>query len=175
MTLEETKKLLITINSMFPNWRVENPQETAAAWHWILKSYTLDAMMGALETYVLTDKSGFAPSVSQLIACIHKPMENEYLSESEAWAMVKKAIADGNYHSEERFAELPEVVQKAVGDASMLRQWAKCDSEDVNTVIMSNFQRAYRVTVQRQDFDNKVPQKVRDLLSVSMPKIGVTG
>ena len=175
MTRQDTVDLIHSIVSLYPNWKPDNLTQTVNAWQWALEDFDAMSVKAALKTYLNTNNSGFAPSVSQLIACIHKPMENEYLSESEAWAMVKKAIADGNYHSEERFAELPEAVQKAVGDASMLRQWAKCDSEDVNTVIMSNFQRAYRVTVQRQDFDNKVPQKVRDLLSVSMPKIEVTG
>ena len=49
MTLEETKKLLMTINAMFPTWKIENPQETASAWNWALKDYPAEGIMGALQ------------------------------------------------------------------------------------------------------------------------------
>ena len=95
---------------------------------------------------------------------MHKPIEIEQLSEGEAWAMVKKAIQDGNYHSEERFNELPPLVQRAIGGAAMIRQWAQTDSDEVNTVIMSNFQRTYRAVLSKQDFNNKVPEEIADVV-----------
>jgi hypothetical protein len=39
----------------------------------------------------------------------------------------------------------------------MIHQWAMCDSEEVNTVVMSNFQRAFRTVLSRQEFNNKIP------------------
>ena len=164
MTTEETKKLLMTINALFPTWKVENPQETVMAWSWALKDYPAEGIMGALEIYSKTDKSGFAPSVSQLINCMHKPTDNGQLSEGEAWALVKKAIQDGNYHSEERFAELPPLVQKAVGTPSMIRQWAMCETSEVNTVIMSNFQRSYKTILSRNEFDRRIPDPLGELV-----------
>lgn len=164
MTIDDTKKLLATVNALYPNWRVDNPQETAAAWHWIIKEYPVDVVMAGLEIFAKTDNSGFAPSASQIISCINKPKDNEYLPEGEAWALVKRAIQDGGYHSVERFNELPPLVQKAVGGASMIQQWAMCESEEVNTVVMSNFQRSYRVIVDRQKFDDKVPPALTDIV-----------
>ena len=67
MTVEETKRLLLTINTLYPNWKVDNPEATTAAWHWVLKDYPAPAIINALHNYAKSSKSGFAPSVSQLI------------------------------------------------------------------------------------------------------------
>lgn len=175
MTLQETKKLLITINALYPQWKVANPEATSAAWHWALEEYPADAINAALQIFLKTDKAGFAPSVSQIIACMHAPKTNEYLTEGEAWALVKKAIADGNYHSEERYNELPETVQRAVGGPQMLRQWAMCDTSEVNTVIMSNFQRTYKAILNKQDFNNKVPPQIAEVINGVVQQIEQKG
>lgn len=166
MTREETKKLLMTIRAIYPNFNVK-PEEmtfTLNAWQMMLEEYPAQVVSAALQIYVKTNNTGFAPSVSQIIGCMHKPSEIEQLSEGEAWAMVKKAIQDGNYHSEERFNELPPLVQRAIGGAAMIRQWAQTDSDEVNTVIMSNFQRTYRAVLSKQDFNNKVPEQISDIV-----------
>ena len=170
MTLEDTKKLLITINAIYPNWKVENPEATAAAWHWALKEFPADAVNAGLQIFLNTDGTGFAPSVSQLIACMYKSSDNERMTEGEAWSMVKKAIQDGNYHSAERYAELPEIVQKAVGNAEMIHQWAQTSNDEVNTVIMSNFQRTFRALTEREKFNEKIPTAIA---MKAAPGIGV--
>lgn len=164
MTRENTVDLIRSIVSLYPNWKPENLTETVNAWHWALEEYPAAIVKAALQIYVKTNNTGFAPSVSQIIGCMHKPSEIEQLSEGEAWAMVKKAIQDGNYHSEERFNELPPLVQRAIGGAEMIRQWAQTDSDEVNTVIMSNFQRTYRAVLSKQDFNNKVPEQITDVV-----------
>ena len=136
-----------------------------------MESYPADAVKGALQIYVNTNNTGFAPSVSQIIGCMYKPKENNELSEGEAWALVKKAIQDGNYHSTERFEELPEIVQRAIGGPQMIRQWAMTDTDEVNTVIMSNFQRTYRAVLSKQGFSEKVPLEVVRLVSDVADKV----
>lgn len=158
MTREETQQLLASIQAVYPNFKVDPKEMTATinAWHMMLEEYPAQSVALALKMYVKTNNGGFPPSVSQLIGNIYKPQEHQIASEAEAWAMVKKAIQDGNYHAEERFNELPELVQKAVGSANMIRQWAQTDSEEVNTVIMSNFQRSYRIIVERSKEDARI-------------------
>ena len=164
MTLEDTKKLLITINAIYPNWKVENPEATTMAWHWALEEYPAETVNAALQIFLKTDKGGFVPSVSQLIGCMYKPTENSKMTEGEAWALVKKAISNGNYGSEEEYAKLPELVQRAVGGSQMIRQWAMCDTDEVNTVIMSNFQRTYKAILSKSEFNDKVPQQLTDIV-----------
>ena len=162
MTREETVSLIRSIVSLYPNWKPDNLTDTVNAWHWALEEYPAPAVKAALQIYLKTNNSGFAPSVSQVIGSMYAIKENAELTEGEAWALVKKAIADGGYHSEERFAELPELVQKAVGGASMIRTWSMCSSEEVNTVISSNFQRTYRSILDKHTFGDKIPQHLID-------------
>lgn len=171
MTREDTKKLLLAIEAAYPNFKPENPTLTVDTWFWALEEYPTEAVKAALQIYIKTNNTGFAPSVSQLIGAMHKPTENDQLSEGEAWAMVKRAIQDGNYHAAERFDELPPLVQRAVGGVGMIRQWAQTDSDEVNTIVMSNFQRTYRAILSKQDFNNKVPPQISDLVKGITEKV----
>lgn len=174
MTREQIQDLLASIQSLYPNWKPENKTATVNAWHWALQDYPAEGIKGALQIYVKTNNTGFAPSVSQLIGALHSATETERLSEGEAWALVKRAIQDGNYHAEERYNELPEIVQKAVGSPNMIHQWAGTESGEVNTVIMSNFQRAYKTVLQRERFNERVPEALSELvmkITEKMPKM----
>lgn len=175
MSREEIQDLLISIQSLYPNWKPDNKTATVNAWHWALEEYPAPAVKASLQIYVKTNNTGFAPSVSQIINGIYKPMEQDTLSEGEAWSMVKKAIQDGGYHAEERFNELPAVIQKAVGSANMIYQWSQTDSDTVNTVIMSNFQRTYKQVVQREQENVRIAPIMSELIgAVEQKMIGGT-
>ena len=166
MTRDETKELLMTINAVYPNFNVKPEQMTFTinAWHTLLEEYPADAVNAAFRIYVKTSDTGFAPSVQQLISAMRIVRHNEELTEGEAWMLVKKAIGDSGYHAQERFDELPEIVQKAVGSPSMLRHWGMTDSSEVNTVIMSNFQRAYKAELSRKEFNDSIPTALSDVI-----------
>jgi hypothetical protein len=163
MTLNDTKKLLMAIEAIYPTFKVDNPQETAAAWHWALEEYPAKAIQAALQIYIRTNKTAFAPSVSQLIDCMYSTEQEQ--TEGEAWALVKKAIADSNYHAAERYAELPEAARIAIGGPEMLREWAQTDSNTVNTVIMSNFQRSYKAVVARNKYNDRIPPQLTAIIN----------
>ena len=174
MTREETGKILAVIASIYPNFKPENKSQTVDAWCWALDGYTYKDISTALKAYITTSAGAFPPSASQLIALTRKSEEITALTEAQAWAMVKKAISNGNYGSEEEFAKLPPTVQKAVGGASMIREWAGTDSSEVNTVIMSNFQRAFRTIQQREQEMNALPAELKTMLGLN-EKIGIEG
>jgi len=173
MTRDETKELLMTIQAVYPNFKVAKEQMsiTINAWNTMLAEYPVEAVNAAFQIYVKSNNTGFAPSVSQLIGCMFKPTENDQLTEGEAWALVKRAIKDGGYHAEERFNELPPLVQRAVGGASMIHQWAMVDSDEINTVVMSNFQRTYKAILSKQDFNNRVPSAIADVVRLVADKV----
>ena len=81
MTRENTVDLIRSIVSLYPNWKPENLTETVNAWHWALEEYPAAIVKAALQIYVKTNNTGFAPSVSQIIGCMYKPSEVEQLSE----------------------------------------------------------------------------------------------
>lgn len=171
MTREETKDLIRSIVALYPNWKPDNLTETVNAWSWALEDYPAVGVKAALQIYIKTNKTGFAPSVSQIIDAMHTPQANDELTEGEAWHLVKKAIADSAYHARERFDELPPLVQKTIGGPEMLRVWGQTDSEEVSTVIMSNFQRSYRAMLTRQEYENKVPPELDGLIKGLSDKV----
>lgn len=177
MTLEETRELLMSINAIYPNWNVDDPEFTVNAWHWALEEYPAAGIKAALQIYIKTSNTGFAPSVSQLISAMYEPTKQGELSEGEAWALVKRAIQDGAYSATERYEELPDLVKQAVGSPNMIFQWSQTDSDEVNTVIMSNFQRTYRTILKRKEYNDRVPIELSGIINAlaesKAPQIGV--
>ena len=72
----------------------------------------------------------------------------------------------------EEFEKLPPTVQKAVGSADMIKRWAMSDSNEVSTVIQSNFLRSYRTAVKRDEEYAKMPEDVKKLIS-SIPTVQI--
>lgn len=164
MTREETKRIIQIMCATYPNWHPADLSSTVDAWHLMLEDYSYKDIAVALKAYITSDESGFAPSVGQIIGKMKFISEPEQLNDMHAWAMVSKAIRNGNYGAEEEFAKLPEIVQKAVGTPANLRQWAKTDAESVENVIQSNFLRTYRNVVQREIEMHKLSADVLALM-----------
>ena len=179
MTRQETVELIHSIVSLFPNWHPDNLTETVNAWNWALQEYPAPAVKASLQIYLKTSRTGFAPSVSQLIDGMHSVKDNNRMTEGEAWMIVKKAIADSGYNAKEHFDAFPPEIKKAVGSPEMLRTWGMTDSDEVNTVIMSNFQRTYRAVIQQQEYAERVPDAVADIIrglsEKTAARIGVNG
>lgn len=162
MEREETKKILMIIDATYPNFKVENPVETIDAWHFFLQDYEYNDIALALKMFVNTSTKGFAPSVSELIAMIHRPEQLSQMSELEAWTLVRSAIGKANYYAAEEFEKLPPLVQQAVGSPSQLRNWAMGDIDTIETVVASNFQRTYRSKLATKMEMDKLPAEVRN-------------
>ena len=156
----------------YPNYKPNNISETVDVWQMMLSDYDYNLVAMALKAYILSDTSGFAPSIGQLVAKIQILTKPQELSEMEAWSLVRKAIGNGNYGSVEEFEKLPQTVQKAVGSADMIKRWAMSDSNEVSTVIQSNFLRSYRTAVKRDEEYAKMPEDVKKLIS-SIPTVQI--
>ena len=147
----------------YPNYKPNNISETVDVWNMMLSEYTYEQISVALKAYILSDASGFAPSVGQLVdkmKSITTPME---LNEMEAWALVCDALRNSGYNYAEEYAKLPPLVQKAVGLPTQLQTWAL--TENLNKdVVGSNFMRCYRIEVERQKEISKMPQNVMEML-----------
>lgn len=62
MTRDETKKILMAIQSVFPNFHIENKTFTLDTWNMILQDFRYSDVEMALIAYVRTETRGFAPS-----------------------------------------------------------------------------------------------------------------
>lgn len=164
MTREETVKIIRIICGSFSNFKPSDLSETVDIWNMMLDEYTYNQIAGALKSYILSDSTGFAPSIGQLIAKVKTIEEPAQLNETEAWGLVSKAIRNGYYGAVEEFSKLPPLVQKAVGTPDNLRNWSQTNLESVETVIQSNFLRAYRVEAQRAAEISKMPSNIKTMI-----------
>ena len=163
MTREETVKIIRIMVDSYPNYKPNNISETVDVWQMMLSEYTYENISIALKAYILSDTSGFAPSIGQLVAKIQTLIKPQELNEMEAWALVSKAIRNSSYNSVEEFAKLPPLVQKAVGLPDQLMTWA-LDENYNEQVVSSNFMRCYRTELARHEELSKMPSEVKALI-----------
>ena len=164
MTKNEVIKLLMTIQTFYPNYQVENKEFTINAWYAIIGDCDYKLMEKALQAYITTDTSGFAPNVGQLLDKLHLIQNPQELNEMEAWSLVSKALRNGYYGAVAEFNKLPPLVQKAVGSPDNLRNWSQTDTNSIENVVQSNFIKTYRAVVNRENEIKKMPADVQTLI-----------
>ena len=171
MTREETQKILMAIQVVYPNYKPQDKSLTVNIWNEMLSEYTYQQVSAALTAYITSDKSGFAPGIGQIISKVNMLTKPQELNEMEAWALVSKALRNGNYGAVEEFEKLPETVREAVGSPDNLRNWATSDYETIETVIQSNFIKTYRSVVERRSVVSSLPKELHEMIeNVNPPK-----
>lgn len=164
MTREETIKILMLVQAAYPNYKSPDKTITVNLWCRMLQEYTYQQVEAAVDAYIRTDKSGFAPSVGNIIDKIQMIFSVEDdVNEMVAWNMVLKAIRNSGYHAEEEFAKLPKPVQRAAVSPGQLREWALTENMNIE-VVSSNFMRAYRIELERQKEIMKLQPEFRKRL-----------
>lgn len=161
MDREETKKLLMVIQASYPNF---NPPDKAVAvdtWHMMLEEYDYARVQQALKMFILSDTSGFAPSIGQLVARMRQTAEGDDIGEIQAWGIISRAIQNSGYHAKEEFDKLPPLLQRVVYSPANLKEWALMDADTVNSVIQSHVVRSYRATAKAAQEEAKLPPKFK--------------
>ncbi|MDO4649779.1 MAG: replicative helicase loader/inhibitor [Eubacteriales bacterium] len=166
---DETAKILQVVKAVYPkhfqNYDEVDMFSALIGWHGVLKDYNFDVITAGLQAYLAADKKGFPPSPGQIVDMVKATGSvDEELTATEAWALVKRAIRNGIYGSEEEFARLPNLVQRALGSADIVKSMAAMPSETVNSVEQSHFIAAYNRLIERKKQDDKVPENVRAAL-----------
>lgn len=165
MTEKEVRQLLAMIQAVYPNYNPPSREAAVNAWFMCLGEYDNNVVMAAFKAYMTTNTSGFAPAPGQLIEILQTLTQPSELNELEAWSIVRKALRNCGYNSEQEFAKLPTVVQKTVGTPQQLKIWA-CDSEFNENVVSSNFIKTYRTEVKRATALNKIPSDIKKVIEM---------
>lgn len=165
MTEKEVRQLLAMTQAVYPNYNPPSREAAVNAWLMCLSEYDNNVVMAAFKTYMTTNTSGFAPAPGQLIEILQTLTQPSELNELEAWSIVRKALTNCGYNSEQEFAKLPTIIQKTVGTPQQLRIWAS-DTEFNENVVSSNFIKTYRTEVKRATELNKMPENVRELIEM---------
>lgn len=134
-------------------------------WYMMLRDLSYDVLANAVQKHMMT--SPFPPTIADLrtaaVQFTHCGSAAD-MSELEAWELVRRAVSNSNYNSDDEYAKLPELIQRAVGNPANLREWASMDTETVNSVEQSHFIRAYRNAVAREKDMQKLSPGMRQLI-----------
>lgn len=171
MNEKEAKKILAVMLATFPNYNPSDVDAVAKIWADMLSEYSYQQVDKALKSYILSNNSGFAPNIGQLVEKIHTTTTPKGLNEMEAWALVRKALSNGQ-EAEKEFSKLPKIVQKAVGTPYQLRLWAT-DENFNEGVISTFFMQTYRTELSRHKEIQKMPTEVRKLVVGLNEKVGI--
>lgn len=155
MNQQEFSVIVKGIKANYPNMLQDDGAKDV--WFAMLSDLEYKRVSAALQAHMMTSK--YPPTIADLRED-HSPKGTTDL---EAWAMVRKAMRNGTYGAEEEFEKLPEIVQKAVGAASNLRQWAQADSDMIET-IEAHFLKAFRAEEAREKQAAQIAPRVKLML-----------
>ena len=148
MTQNETVEVLKILTTAYPKYYSNITREQANnmlnLWSTMFADKDVKDVINALKAFILTDDSGFPPTIGQINNQIYKLNNANEMSELEAWSLVAKACRDSAYHSKERFEALPDKLQKLVGSPNQLKYWSSLQEDELETVVQSNFMRSYK-------------------------------
>ena len=168
MTQQETNKILALMVEVYPRFNEgRNPQLTSRLWSTLFADEPYEWVEKAFMAFVATDTKGFPPSPGAIKDMIKKLSGSEEPTELQAWGLVLKAISNSAYNSKSEFDKLPRPIQEIVGYPGQLYEWSQMDSDEVNSVIASNFQRSYRARSESRRMFDMVPEGLKIALPES--------
>lgn len=169
MNKKETAMVMTTLQAAYPNFykgmTEVDIESIVKLWAKMFEDEPYNVVIAAVYQLIATDTKGFPPHIGALKDAITKIKTTEEMTEMEAWGLVKKACRNSNYNSAEEYAKLPPVVQRLVGSAAQLREWAQMDTETLDSVVGSNFQRSYKVRAKSEREMLALPSSVRNYVA----------
>lgn len=173
MNRKEVLGIMSVLKAAYPNfYRGMSGADAEAAvnlWCDMFADDPPELVGAAVKALISTDEKGYPPHIGAVKAKMRQITAPEQNTEAEAWGMVLKAISRGIYNSKQDFESFPPEIQKIVGSPNQIREWAMMDSNTIQSVVASNFQRAYRAKMkQKAEYDALPPEVKR--LAASMAK-----
>ena len=164
MSKDEFGKIVLALKSVYNAPNFLSTEQGIAIWYEVLKDLDYQQCYGAVVAYMSSeDKVPTPASIRKKLAeCTQTGM-----NETQAWALVSRALRNGTYGAQEEFDKLPESVKQVVGSPEQLHNWATADEKTVETVIASNFQRAYRNVTERQQKIDLLPQQIQGFMGLT--------
>lgn len=164
ITQDEFKILVKAMKAVYPQETFLPDEDAAKVWFGLLKDLDYKTLSHAVQKHMMVSR--FPPTIADLreqAVSVGNAVPDDQ-SELAAWSMVRQAISNSSYHSEEEFARLPPLIQKAVGNPANLREMAGMDMDTVNSVEQSHFIRSYRTMIAREREMQKLSPALRELV-----------
>ena len=166
MTLKDTRDVFAVLQANYPDTFMglsdDAKMTTLKLWQRMFEQEPKALVMAAVESHIRSSTDRFMPNIGMIREEIRKLTAEPEMTGQEAWALVARALRNSGYGYREEYAKLPPVIQRAVGSANQLHEWALMDAEEVQTVVSSNFQRSYRAIAENQKEIDKLPAGYRE-------------
>ena len=173
MTKKETAMLMAVLKAAYPAYYKGQSEDEAIAaarlWYEMFADDPYGEVAAAVKMLIATKVEGYPPTigaVKEKLAQLRRPNE---MDAQDAWALAAKAAA-GNLAWE----KLPPQVQRAIGSQSVLRDWGMMETEVFNSVVYSQFVKAYRAHQQRERDMAMIPSDVKKLLGAMSERLALT-
>jgi hypothetical protein len=165
MFRDEIKTILSVLKAGYPNFykdlKKDDSDQIINLWAAMFSDDSAEVVTEAVKSLMCTLK--FPPTIADVKEKIALLTQPKFSTELEAWNKVFAAIKDSNYHSKERFDELPVNIQKIIGSHNQLREWAMMESDVVNSVIQSNFMRSFKANTATEKEFAMLPESAKQL------------
>lgn len=166
MNREETIRILTVLRVAYPQFYSKqtkaDAQQAVGVWEMMFANDDYRIVNAAVMAVINSDTNGFPPNIGTIKEQIRRFQTPETDTAMDAWNAVRKAISF--YNAKQNFDALPELARQIVGSASQLKCWAVMEAEDVNTVVQSNFLKAYRAKEKSFLEQQALPENVKQLL-----------
>lgn len=169
MNKNDTIAVMAVLSAAYPAFYKDRKAADLSAavnlWQEMFEEESAEEVQQAVKALIACDTKGFPPVIGQVKEQIRKLRNTGTLGEQEAWALVRKQLGRiDRYHPRESFDALPDRIQRCIGSASTMLQWSQIDQQTLETVIASNFFRAWREESIRQQETEKLPSSVKRTL-----------
>lgn len=169
MTKKEMAEIMALMQLNYPDdFRDKSDKAVNAKINLWLMSFRDDDytdVLTAVMAHINTDTNRFMPPVGVIKAKLVEIRLPEEMTPQEAWELVSKATRNSIYNSGEEFEKLPPVVQRLVGSPMQLKEWAAMDTDTLNSVVASNFQRSYKVRASKEREYLALPSAVQQTMA----------
>ena len=168
MNRQQTTTILAILKAAYPHAFKDMTTEDAKIminlWEQMFTEEPYEEVNAAVKALIATRTEGYTPTIGEVKEQIARLKNTSDIDENTAWMLVSKACRNGLYGAKQEFDKLPEEVKQIVGSPEQLKQWAAMDAEVVESVVASNFKKAFRVQAERNKEIAKLPQNMREAI-----------
>lgn len=163
MKMEQFATLVKGMKAVYSDPKFIADKDAIMVWYEFFKDDDYMVVQAAIQKYMANNE--FPPTIAGIRKIMNEIVNPETgMNEMEAWSLVYKAICNSAYKASEEFEKLPKECQKAIGNPAILKEWARLDIQEVNTVIQSNFMRSFKVEKKRSQELEQLPQSTRSVI-----------
>lgn len=163
-TLDILSNLKVIYPHSFKKMSSNDQRIFVESWERQFKDCTYKQVRNAIDSIISSNTSDFAPNIATIKQMILSLEEPDQLTEQEAWNLVYHAICNISQTNTKEFDNLPMTLQRLVGSPSQLREWGQMNTDQVQSVISSNFQRSYRNALISDKEQSLLPNDVKQMI-----------